>query len=157
MLAGLPQNSFLPTFTATYGYEDEVNFVFKVFKNPSSIIENIKAKVDFLICADICIPESALLEIKLPLKASQPEIEKGLANLPSKQLKVNAYNEEEFILIDFRHDVSLSKNAYFFSDDNKFLIILEKHQLKKQSSNTYRMYLPKSFFNQFIFRCAQNQ
>ena len=126
----------------TYGYEDEVNFVFKVFKNPSSIIENIKAKVDFLICADICIPESALLEIKLPLKASQPEIEKGLANLPSKQLKVNAYNEEEFILIDFRHDEPI-RNAYFFSDDNKFNYP-EKHQLKKQSSNTYRMYLPKN-------------
>ena len=49
----------------TFGYEDYVIFpVTLSLENPDEDIP-ISAKIDFLICADVCIPETALIQTSL--------------------------------------------------------------------------------------------
>ncbi len=59
-----------------FGYEDEVVFPIEIFvpDNLSATQVTLKAKGRWLVCADICIPESGDLELTLPVTQSAPEI-----------------------------------------------------------------------------------
>jgi DsbC/DsbD-like thiol-disulfide interchange protein len=45
----------------TFGYEDYVIFPLTLSLDDPNQDISISAKIDFLICADVCIPETALL------------------------------------------------------------------------------------------------
>ena len=55
-----------------YGFEDEVVLPVQLTApagaTPGSTV-TLRGKADFLVCADICIPESANLELRLPVTA----------------------------------------------------------------------------------------
>lgn len=61
-----------------YGYSDEVILPMQVTApadaRPGSTVV-LKGKAEFLVCADICIPESAELELKLPVVANPPPMD----------------------------------------------------------------------------------
>ena len=49
----------------TFGYEGDVVFPFQVFRSLDTKLTEIILDFDFLICADICIPEQATLTLDL--------------------------------------------------------------------------------------------
>jgi len=56
-----------------YGYEGEVVFPFAVNISPDAVVGStltIGAKFEYLICADICIPEDVTLSVTLPVAAA---------------------------------------------------------------------------------------
>lgn len=57
-----------------FGYEDRV--VFPVEISPPDVIDGdsvlLKARVEYLVCEDICIPEHAELEVDLPVSSGRP-------------------------------------------------------------------------------------
>ncbi|TAL37199.1 MAG: thiol:disulfide interchange protein [Phenylobacterium sp.] len=76
-----------------YGYENEVILPVRLTVPTNAAVGStvtLKAKADFLVCADICIPESASLELSLPVTAGPapadpvwgPRIAKVLADAP---------------------------------------------------------------------------
>jgi thiol:disulfide interchange protein DsbD len=64
----------------SYGYEDSVLFLTKItpppsFSNSQPVV--IKAHVDWLECADVCIPGSADVALTLPVTLANPKMDMG--------------------------------------------------------------------------------
>ena len=61
-----------------YGYEDEVVLLSELTPPANAPAGNatIKAKAEWLVCKDICIPEKGELDIALPVSPSEPAIDK---------------------------------------------------------------------------------
>ncbi len=90
-----------------YGYADEVILLTPVTlpKNVSAGKNiSINARVDWLVCADVCIPQTVDLAIELPVVAEgggdnrfhDPVIEKALARLPGQSpWKINTVAHEQ--------------------------------------------------------------
>ena len=68
----------------TYGYEGDVVFPFQVFRSLDTELTEISLDFDFLICADICIPEQATLTLDLTSASSSDLLDQAIDNLPTK-------------------------------------------------------------------------
>ena len=67
----------------TFGYEDYVIFPLTLsLDNPNKDI-SITAKIDFLICADVCIPETALIQTSLNAIKNDVELNEWINKVPS--------------------------------------------------------------------------
>ena len=66
----------------TFGYEGDVVFPFKVFRSLDSELSSINVDFDFLICADICIPEKASLPLDLSSKTPNVLVDEAIQQLP---------------------------------------------------------------------------
>jgi thiol:disulfide interchange protein DsbD len=67
-----------------FGYEDEVVLLTEITPpaNASAKSVDIKARVDWLVCKDICIPEQGDLDLQLPVATAEPGIDpRGKANI----------------------------------------------------------------------------
>jgi len=120
----------------TYGYKDFVIFPFKVFKKPDSELCLLSAELEFLICSDICIPESAELSIDLSQMNESSELLDAVNELPNQVLPIGVQASLENIVIEFEHDKKPTK-AYFFSETEDVVEYLPSHSLTEVSQGTY--------------------
>ena len=120
----------------TYGYKDFVIFPFKVFKQPDSELGLLSAELEFLICSDICIPESAELSIDLSQLNRSSELLDAVNELPNKVLPIDVQTSLEKIVIEFDYDKKPDK-AYFFVETEDVIKYLPSHSLTEVSQGTY--------------------
>ena len=120
----------------TYGYKDFVIFPFKVFKQTDSELGLLSAELEFLICSDICIPESAKLSIDLSQLNRSSELLDAVNELPNKVLPIDVQTSLEKIVIEFDYDKKPDK-AYFVSETEDVVEYLPSHSLTEVSQGTY--------------------
>ena len=59
-------------------------FLFKFLEQPIQDLGVIKATINFLICADICVPESASIEIDLSTEQPSSLIADAIKSVPKR-------------------------------------------------------------------------
>ena len=100
----------------TYGYEDYVLFPFQVFRSADSDLGVIKATINFLICADICVPESASIEIDLSTEQPSSLIGDAIKSVPKTVMPVSLDANTQNLNLGFAFDGTIN-DAYFFTDN----------------------------------------
>ena len=120
----------------TYGYKDFVIFPFKVFKQPDSQLGLLSAELEFLICSDICIPESAKLSIDLSKLNRSSELLDAVNKLPNKVLPISVKTSLENIVIEFGYDKKPNA-AYLFVETKDVVEYLPSHSHTEVSQETY--------------------
>ncbi len=116
-----------------YGYSDEVLLLTKITPpetlSAGSVLD-IQAKVNWLACEEICIPESATLSLSLPV-TDQPifksrhakkfdETRKKLPKENTAEAEIDLTNDQMTLVIrpvSTLIDQETIQNAYFFNDD----------------------------------------
>ena len=107
----------------TYGYKNEVVFPFTV--NIKDLEDNeTKINVEYLVCDEICIPESATLSLILRNKILNVEIEKPLLDKWQERVPIRA--PPEIIISQISNEInitsySLKADSYFFPDNDRIL------------------------------------
>jgi thiol:disulfide interchange protein DsbD len=88
-----------------YGYEDEVVLLTELTPpaNAASGNANVKAKAEWLVCKDICIPEKGELDLALPVAATG-----GGTNPVGEASIARARNQLPVEAAGWKHDASLS-------------------------------------------------
>ena len=86
----------------TFGYEGDVVFPFKVFRSLDSELSSISIDFDFLICADICIPESASLTLDLSSATPNLLLSEAVKELPTNFIQTNSSNDQENLKVSFQ-------------------------------------------------------
>ena len=139
-----------------YGYENEIWLISDI-KVPadytaSSVV--IEAQVDWLVCADICIPESGHFKLTLPVATKMP-LNKGVeqdfvytrANYPIKQSNENfkaATTENGAALyLPVLRDVDPLHDVYFFSHNEGQIEAAEAQTLRRTEAG-YELQLPRA-------------
>ena len=118
----------------TFGYEDHV--VFPVTLSVSNLDQDIPitAKIDFLICADVCIPETALIQTSLNTIDSNNELDEWIDKVPSVVLpniaSINGNNLE--LRFSFNEII---KDIYFFPIDENIFIYNSDQEFVKEENN----------------------
>lgn len=139
-----------------YGYEGTVLLLVDITA-PENIIGDavqIAARVNWLMCEDVCIPGEADLSLLLPVVPKSPEInvnEKESFKRTRQRLprelsawKVNAYLEDEQVTLSIAPDTADQKNistGYFYSQDAQ--IDANASQLLRQSDDGYWLTLTR--------------
>ncbi|MDC1123615.1 protein-disulfide reductase DsbD family protein [Gammaproteobacteria bacterium] len=105
----------------TYGYDKEVIFPFKVLNYENTGLDSsIEVSVDFLICADVCIPEKALIKTSINNIEFDSNLIKIQSDIPSTILPVEASINKKTLEIRFSKTSNVS-NVYFFSEIQDFV------------------------------------
>lgn len=114
-----------------YGYSDEVVLLTPITLPKTLSIgktATINAKVDWLVCADVCIPQSVDLSLQLPIVAAgdsdkrtlEPVIEKALAELPQRSTwKARSEMREQIVQLRIEgaaRELSDLRELNFFAD-----------------------------------------
>jgi|TARA_B110000914_G_scaffold92712_1_gene81532 thiol:disulfide interchange protein len=118
----------------TFGYEDHVIFpVTLSVNNPDQDI-SITAKIDFLICADVCIPETALIQTSLNTINNNNELDEWMDKVPSVLLpniaSINGTNLE--LRFSFNEIIT---DIYFFPTDENIFIYNSDQEFVKEENN----------------------
>ena len=105
----------------TYGYDEEVIFPYKVlnYENTGSD-SSIEVSIDFLICADVCIPEKAIIKTSLNAIEFDNNLAKIQSDIPSITLPVEATLNKKTLEIRFSKTSNVT-NVYFFSEIQDFV------------------------------------
>ena len=119
---------FMDEGLVTYGYHDEVVLPVRI-ETPGSLPRDsvvISARVDWLECKDICVPGSATLELRLPVRAerrlyraSSRALGQARAQLPeSTGWFLQAETGARAVSLSFIPPRRLApRSAYFYSDE----------------------------------------
>ena len=134
----------------TYGYEGDIVFPFKVFRSIDEDLSKISVDVDFLICADICIPEQASLTLDLTSTNPDPLLDIAIKNLPTGFIQTHSTLNGDQLQVTFKSSKPLS-TAYLFPRENNLFVYIPKHDFIQLNENTYQISLPilKSNFESF--------
>ena len=125
----------------TYGYEGDIVFPFQVFRSQETELKTISVDFNFLICADICIPESASLSLDLSSASPSKILDNQINNLPTKTINTNSSIEGDNLVISFQSIESFS-NAYLFPRESGNFFYPE-NQLHEQIDDTnYKISIP---------------
>ena len=125
----------------TYGYEGDVIFPFKVFRATNADLSTISLKFSFLICADICIPEEAQLEIDLSTAKPSAMLEESIKQLPVTFITTNTIASSDAIRIKFQAPHSFSK-AYFFPRETDLFSYTPEQELSQIDEQTFQILVP---------------
>lgn len=125
----------------TYGYKNEVIFPVKVFKNIDTFLKILEAKLEFLICSDICIPESATLHIDLSNSPQSAELVQTVKSLTDKILPIEVQVLEKSLKVNFTYDNPINE-AYLFIETKDLVRYLPSHAIKKLDEGKYEIELP---------------
>ena len=118
----------------TYGYEGDVVFPFQVFRSQETNLQKISVDFNFLICADICIPETASLTLDLSSIAPSNLLDSQIDDLPSRILPTSSSIEGNNLLVEFQTNEIFS-TAYLFPREGN-IFAYPKTQLLKQIDNS---------------------
>ena len=118
----------------TFGYEDHVIFPVTLSVNNLDQDIPITAKIDFLICADVCIPETALIQTSLNTINNNNELDEWMDKVPSVLLpniaSINGTNLE--LRFSFNEII---KDIYFFPTDENIFIYNPDQEFVKEENN----------------------
>ena len=119
----------------TYGYEDFVIFPFKISSSEILVDEiNIEANIDFLICADICVPEKAFIKTSIGGMYEEDKLNYWLNRVPTTTLPTLIKNNEEFLEIRFSFNQQI-ENIYFYIDQKDIVLHSGDQTLTKEENN----------------------
>ena len=125
----------------TFGYEGDVVFPFKVFRSLDSELESISLEFDFLICADICIPESASLTLDLSSATPNPLVNEAVKNLPTDFIRTTSQSDQENLRVSFSFSKPI-ESAYLFPKQEDLFVYMPAQKLAQLSEETYELTLP---------------
>ena len=125
----------------TYGYEGDIVFPFQVFRSQETELKTISVDFNFLICADICIPESASLSLDLSSASPSKILDNQINNLPTKTINTNSSIEGDNLVISFQSTESIS-NAYLFPRESGNFFYPENQLLEQIDDANYKISIP---------------
>ena len=125
----------------TYGYEGDIVFPFQVFRSQETELKTISVDFNFLICADICIPESASLSLDLSSASPSKILDNQINNLPTITINTNSSIEGDNLVISFQSTESIS-NAYLFPRESGNFFYPENQLLEQIDATNYKISLP---------------
>ena len=133
----------------TYGYEDSVIFPFIVnlaVEGTSSnqedleIDADIEADIDFLICADICVPEKAYIKTSLSKMSQDNELDNWVNRVPSITLPTLIKKDKQFLEIRFSFNDEI-ENIYFYIEE-KGVVLHSGNQILTKEENNWLLKVP---------------
>src|SRR6056300_93020 len=125
----------------TYGYEGDVVFPFQVFRSLDKELTEISVDFDFLICADICIPEKATLTLDLTSVSSSDLLDQTISALPTKLISTKSYINADELKVTFRSPKEFS-SAYIFPRESNLFAYTSNQAIAKIDENIYEITLP---------------
>ena len=125
----------------TFGYEGDVVFPFKVFRAIDSDLSSITVDFNFLICADICIPEKASLTLDLSSAIPNFLVDEAIKNLPTDFVKTQSVVEGDNLKITFNSSQPIN-SAYFFPRQDNLFAYAPTQQLISLGDNAYEIAIP---------------
>jgi thiol:disulfide interchange protein DsbD len=125
----------------TFGYEGDVVFPFKVFRAIDSNLSKINLEFDFLICADICIPEKASLSLDLSSALPNSLVDEAVKNLPADFIQTQSVVEGDHLKIKFKSSQPVS-NAYLFPREDNLFAYTSTQKWNRLSEDTYEIAVP---------------
>ena len=125
----------------TYGYEGDVVFPFQVFRSLDTELTEISVDFDFLICADICIPEKATLTLDLTSASSSDLLDQAISALPTKLISTKSYVNADELKVTFRSPKEFS-SAYIFPRESNLFVYTPNQAIAKIDENIYEITLP---------------
>ena len=125
----------------TYGYEGDVVFPFQVFRSLDTELTEISLDFDFLICADICIPEKATLTLDLTSASSSDLLDQAISALPTKLITTKSYVNADELKVTFRSPKEFS-SAYIFPRQSNLFAYTPNQAIAKIDENIYEITLP---------------
>ena len=125
----------------TFGYEGDVVFPFQVFRSLDTKLTQISLDFDFLICADICIPEQATLTLDLTLASSSDLLDQAIDNLPTKLVKTKSTISGDELKVVFQSPKEFSK-AYIFPREGNLFAYTPNQTISQIDENTFEITLP---------------
>ena len=125
----------------TFGYEGDVVFPFKVFRAIDSNLSKINLEFDFLICADICIPEKASLSLDLSTALPDSLVDEAVKSLPVDFIQTQSVVEGDHLTIKFKSSQPVS-NAYLFPREDNLFAYTSTQKWNRLSEDTYEIAVP---------------
>ena len=125
----------------TFGYEGDVVFPFKVFRAIDSDLSSITVDFNFLICADICIPEKASLTLDLSSAIPNFLVDEAIKNLPTDFVQTQSVVEGDNLKITFKSSQPIN-SAYFFPREDNLFTYTPTQQLISLGENSYEIIIP---------------
>jgi thiol:disulfide interchange protein len=125
----------------TFGYEGDVVFPFQVFRSLDTKLTEISLDFDFLICADICIPEQATLTLDLTSVSSSDLLDQAIDNLPTKLVKTKSTISRDELKVVFRSPKEFS-TAYIFPREGDLFAYTPNQTISQIDENTFEITLP---------------
>ena len=125
----------------TYGYEGDVVFPFQVFRSLDTELTEISLDFDFLICADICIPEKATLTLDLTSASSSDLLDQAINALPTKLISTKSYVNADELKVTFRSPKEFA-SAYIFPRQSNLFAYTPNQAIAKIDENIYEITLP---------------
>ena len=127
----------------TFGYENYVIFpVTLSLDNPDEDIL-ISAKIDFLICADVCIPETALIQTSLNTIQNDSELNQWLDKVPSILLPNIASINGSNLELRFSFNEAIDDIYFFPKSENIFIYNTDQELIKEENNWLLRIPLIK--------------
>ena len=125
----------------TYGYEGDVVFPFQVFRSLDTELTKISLDFDFLICADICIPEQATLTLDLTTASSSDLLDQAIDNLPTKLVKTTSAISGDELKVVFQSPKEFS-SAYIFPREGNLFVYTTNQAITAIEDNIFEITLP---------------
>ena len=124
----------------TFGYEGDVVFPFQVFRSLDTNLTEISLDFDFLICADICIPEQATLTLDLTSASSSDLLDQAIDNLPTKLVKTKSTISGDELKVVFQSPKEFS-TAYIFPREGDLFAYTPNQTISQIDENTFEITL----------------
>ena len=119
----------------TYGYNNEVIFPFKVSQYELNTNEEIGVSVDFLICADVCIPEKAYIKTSIADIPLDNKLDFFIEQVPNVTLPTEAYISGNTLKLKFSKTDKSIDQVYFYSDVENVVEHSAVQKLKEEEYN----------------------
>ena len=128
----------------TYGYNNEVIFPFKVSQYELNTNEEIGVSVDFLICADVCIPEKAYIKTSIADIPLDNKLDFFIEQVPNVTLPTEAYISGNTLKLKFSKTDKSIDQVYFYSDVEN---VVEHSAVQKLTEEEHNYSLKIQLFN----------
>ena len=128
----------------TYGYNNEVIFPFKVSQYELNTNEEIGVYVDFLICADVCIPEKAYIKTSIADIPLDNKLNFFIEQVPNVTLPTEAYISGNTLELKFSKTDKSIDQVYFYSDVEN---VVEHSAVQKLTEEEYNYSLKIQLFD----------
>jgi thiol:disulfide interchange protein DsbD len=125
----------------TFGYEGDVVFPFKVFRSLDLELSSISVDFDFLICADICIPEKASLTLDLSSATPNVLVDEAIQKLPLKIIQTESAVKGDGLKTKFKFSQPI-QDAYLFPRQDNLFAYTPTQQLVSLGDDLYEITVP---------------